>query len=140
MRTDPIAKHAPEHEGHNMEDYHDHNNINDLFPGAFSTTPRVDNIDPDTAFLQLKLQKYEDTLANGDSADGKDLHEEEDTNDAVVDVNGHDHRGYGSKVSSDHVAHNTITDLFPEHFGTVPRGPEPDFAQTGSVIRQKMNL
>ena len=39
---------------------------------------------------------YSDELANGDSADDKDIHEEEDMNDDVVDYNGSTSRGYGA--------------------------------------------
>jgi len=38
--------------------------------------------------LQYEVTKYSDELANGDSADNRDIHEEEDMNDDVVDFNG----------------------------------------------------
>lgn len=55
----------------------------------------------------------------------------------IVDENGHTNRGYGhtpyNKVDSpylfdnQHYATNNIKDLFPEHFGTIPR--DDSFAQ-----------
>jgi len=38
--------------------------------------------------MNVALGKYSEELANGDSADDKDIHEDEDMNDDVVDVNG----------------------------------------------------
>jgi len=54
------------------------------------------------------VSRYSDELANGDSADDKDIHEDEDMNDDVVDVNGHTNRGYGSEVPSKYVENNHI--------------------------------
>jgi hypothetical protein len=39
---------------------------------------------------------YSDELANGDSADDRDIHNEDDMNDDVVDYNGGTSRGYGA--------------------------------------------
>lgn len=58
--------------------------------------------------LESQLAKYSDELANGDESDDKDIHEDEDMNDDVVDVNGHTNAGYGSKTMSDFVAGNHI--------------------------------
>ena len=43
------------------------------------------------------MRKYSDELANGDSADDRDIHEEEDVNDDVVDVNGSTNKGYAAR-------------------------------------------
>ena len=52
---------------------------------------------------------YSDELANGDSADDKDVHEESDMNDDVVDVNGQTSRGYGAiEPQSTFVSNNHI--------------------------------
>ena len=67
---------------------------------------------------------YADTLANGDSADNKDLHEEEDINDDVVDYNGSTNRGYGSARPVDFFAGNHIAS---GHFVTIPRETSPLF-------------
>jgi len=50
--------------------------------------------------MNVAINQYSDELANGDSADNKDIHEDEDMNDDVVDVNGQTNRGYGSRVPS----------------------------------------
>ena len=68
------------------------------------------------------VTRYSDELANGDSADDKDLHEEHDMNDDVVDYNGGTNRGYGSAVPTTYFAGNVINGpLFTDHFGTTPR-------------------
>lgn len=67
---------------------------------------------------------YADTLANGDSADNKDLHEEGDMNDDVVDYNGGTNRGYGSARPVDFFAGNHIAS---GHFLTPPRETSPLF-------------
>merc|ERR1711990_550275 len=52
---------------------------------------------------------YSDELANGDSADDKDIHEDSDMNDDVVDSNGQTSRGYAAVepmtkfVSNNHI-------------------------------------
>jgi len=61
--------------------------------------------------MNIGLGQYSDELANGDSADNKDIHEEEDMNDDVVDVNGQTNRGYGSKVPSVFEASNKAGNL-----------------------------
>jgi hypothetical protein len=63
-------------------------------------------------------QKYSDELANGDAADDREIHEEEDVNDHVVDYNGHTNRGYGSTLPKDYFDRNHI---MPGHHITVPR-------------------
>lgn len=59
----------------------------------------------------VQLNRYSDELANGDASDDKDLHEEEDVNDDVVDYNGHDHNGYGSRNPTEFHADNHINGL-----------------------------
>jgi hypothetical protein len=54
--------------------------------------------------IQLDDEKYSDELCNGDADDDREIHEEEDMNDDVVDYNGGTHAGYGSKTMSDYVA------------------------------------
>lgn len=79
------------------------------------------NKEDDALFLQLEsnIQKYSDELANGDEADDKDIHEEEDMNDDVVDVRGHTNAGYGALyTNSEWTKVNTI---MPGSMITVPR-------------------
>ena len=61
---------------------------------------------------------YSDELANGDSADNRDIHEDEDMNDDVVDEKGQTNAGYGSSMPVDFFAGNHI---FPDGFLTEPR-------------------
>ena len=93
---------------------------NKIFPDHFGTIPREDVQLDEQNLVQQKFSfdRYSDSIANGDSADDKDLHEEEDTNDAVVDINGSGAARYGHAVPVDFFAGNHI---FPDHFGTVPR-------------------
>jgi hypothetical protein len=58
----------------------------------------ADQRDTENQLVQLgyTVTKYSDELANGDEADDKDIHEEEDYNDDVVDVNGQTNAGYAS--------------------------------------------
>ena len=92
-------------------------------PFHFGTVPR--------AFVQTESQlgKYSDEIANGDEADDKDLHEEEDWNDDVVDEMGQTNRGYGSHVVMSYLPHATYIE--PIHFGTVPREETPNQQQPG---------
>lgn len=81
--------------------------------------------------LLFKMSKYSDELANGDVADDKELEKEHDMTDMIVDFNGHTNAGYAHTPYDDpqrhyafdnaHYANNNIQNLFPEHFGTVPR-------------------
>jgi hypothetical protein len=85
--------------------------------------------------LLYSVTKYSDEIANGDSADNKELHWEEDPWDPIVDYNGHTNAGYGHtryddpehhyKFDQAHYGNNTVSNLFPEHFGTVPRATSP---------------
>lgn len=86
---------------------------NHILPGSHITEPR------EKKFIQLG--KYSDELANGDSADDKDIHEDEDMNDDVVDVHGHTNAGYGSYVPSTFFEHNHI---MPGSHITEPREPQ----------------
>jgi hypothetical protein len=58
--------------------------------------------------LQLNSIKYSDDLANGDSADDKDIHEDEDMKDDVVDEMGQTNRGYGSYIPKNYFEANHI--------------------------------
>jgi len=81
--------------------------------------------------LLFKVSKYSDGIANGDSADDKDLEREADPEDMIVDFNGYSNHGYAHtpydtpkepyKFDNAHFADNNIKNLFPEHFGTTPR-------------------
>lgn len=70
------------------------------------------------SLMQLGSFKYSDELANGDSADDRDIHEDEDMNDDVVDYNGHTNRGYGSLLPKSYFEQNHIMD---GHHIQVPR-------------------
>jgi len=80
--------------------------------------------------LQTKVRnandKYSDELCNGDSADDREIHEEEDMNDDVVDYNGQTNAGYGA-VLHDYGTmmdpfwkNNHINYISPGHFLTEP--------------------
>lgn len=125
----------------NMEMMHAHNNIDDVAgPGHFLTDPDrgaivqlSDDVEVKEQLVQLKniQNRYSDELANGDTADDRDIHEEEDHNDDVVDYMGHTNAGYGHRLPSDHVAHNNINDVTgPGHFLT-----DPGFVQHRSDMR-----
>ena len=66
----------------------------------------------DYGFIVLGEQtfKYSDELANGDSADDRDIHEDEDMKDDVVDYNGQTNAGYGAKENVPYFAGNHIMD------------------------------
>ena len=65
--------------------------------------------------------KYSQELANGDSADDRDIHEDEDMKDDVVDYMGQTNAGYGSRNMEWFHAHNTIDESAgPGHFLTDP--------------------
>lgn len=97
---------------------------NHIMAGSHITVPRDDGAQPmRNSFVQMK-DKYSDELANGDSADDREIHEEEDMNDDVVDFNGQTNRGYGSAVPTDYFAGNHI--MNGSHI-QIPRddGPQP---------------
>ena len=98
----------------NMEKMHAENSITELFPEHYGTVPRAD-------FLNYRFDSYQDALANGDSSDAKDNQSESDIHDYLVDENGTGHARYGSKNMEQMHADNSITNLFSEHYGTVPR-------------------
>jgi hypothetical protein len=85
----------------------------------------------DNMNLLVKNMKYSDELANGDRDDDKEVEVEHDPTDLIVDYNGHTNRGYAHtpydhaneplRFDIAHYADNNIKNLFPEHFGTVPR-------------------
>ena len=77
----------------------------------------------DNQALLYAFSRYSDTIANGDSADDKDLHEEEDVNDDVVDINGSGKSRFGIKTNEEYFAGNHI---FEDHFGTIPREESPN--------------
>ena len=93
--------------------YFDQNKIMD---GSHITVPR-DERKPGMG-NNAYFQKPSDETANGDRDDDKEIHEEEDMNDAVVDYNGHTNRGYGSATPKDFFNRNKIMD---GHHITVPR-------------------
>ena len=65
------------------------------------------------------IAKYSDELANGDSADDRDIHEDEDMNDDVVDVNGGTNAGYGALYGTQENFFN-INHIEPGSFLTDP--------------------
>lgn len=102
---------------------------NTIMPGSHITIPRDEGPQPmrnNAADVQLEssLDKYSDELANGDSADDREIHEDEDMNDDVVDVNGQTNRGYGSLLPVKYFEQNNI--MAGSHIQT-PRddGPQP---------------
>jgi len=66
--------------------------------------------------------RYSEELANGDSADNRDIHEDEDMNDDVVDYQGQTNAGYGSVLPTTYFAGNTIKE--GSHI-QVPRDDRP---------------
>jgi len=96
---------------------------NHIIAGSHITVPR-DERPLRNSFLQINNRKYSDELANGDSSDNREIHEEEDMDDAVVDFNGHTYRGYGSLTPSSYFTQNHI--MAGSHI-TIPRdeGPQP---------------
>ena len=83
----------------------------------------------DNQALLTAIMRYSDEIANGDEADDKDLHEEEDMNDDVVDYNGQTNRGYGSHVVMNYLP--TATYIEPFNFATTPRADSPNQQQPG---------
>ena len=75
----------------------------------------------DSLLLQIdsKLGKYSDELANGDKDDDKDIHEEEDMNDDVVDYRGHTNAGYGALYTN--AEFSALNHVMPGSMITVPR-------------------
>ena len=68
----------------------------------------------------VQLGKYSNELANGDTADDRDIAEDEDMNDDVVDFNGATNAGYGSRNMEYFHAHNNIDEsVGPGHFLTL---------------------
>jgi len=75
------------------------------------------------AIVQLQSDlngPYSDELANGDSADNRDIHEDSDMADDVVDFNGQTNAGYAHTLPSKYVSHNNINDISGGHFLTDP--------------------
>jgi len=67
------------------------------------------------------VRSYSDEIANGDSADNRDIHEDEDMNDDVVDFMGQTNAGYGSRNMEMFHARNNIDDVAGAgHFLTDP--------------------
>lgn len=97
--------------------------MNHIMSGSHITVPRDEGAQP-MRNSAIMLNKYSDELANGDSADDREIHEDEDMNDDVVDVNGQTNRGYGSRVPVDYFAGNHI--MAGSHI-TIPRdeGAQP---------------
>jgi len=79
------------------------------------------NKEDDEMFIQLEghLNKYSDELANGDRDDDRDIHEEEDMNDDVVDYRGHTNAGYGALYTNSQFS--VINHIMPGSMITVPR-------------------
>ena len=117
---------------HNMESMHAHNNIDDVTgAGHFLTDPSFISVDQLNQYdievrqdlIQLRniQRRYSNELANGDSADDRDIAEDEDMKDDVVDYQGQTNAGYGHALPSAYVAHNNINDVTGAgHFLTDP--------------------
>merc|ERR1712146_179882 len=91
-----------------------------------ATAVKLEHRPMDNQALLYDVTAYSVEIANGDSSDNKDLHEEEDMNDDVVDYNGQTNRGYGSMRPVDFFAGNHIAS---GHFVTEPREFSPLFDQ-----------
>merc|ERR1719263_2046767 len=90
---------------------------NHIMPGSMITIPRDERIMRNSALVHLSdLPSNE--VANGDSAEDKEVEKENDPKDDVVDYNGHTNRGYGSQVPSEYFKNNKI--MAGSHI-TVPR-------------------
>jgi len=93
--------------------------------------------------LLYKLSKYSDTIANADASDDKELHEEEDANDAVVDINGSGRYRFGWNIPNDMPAVGATpassgylvpaTHIESFHFGTNPRETSPNQLNPGEA-------
>lgn len=114
---------------------------NHILAGSHITVPRDDGAQPmRNSAIQIGNVKYSDELANGDSADDREIHEEEDMNDDVVDYNGQTNRGYGSSLPSKYFAENHILD--GSHI-QVPRddGAQPmrnSFVELGDIYSNEL--
>jgi len=98
---------------------------NHIMEGHHIQVPRDDGDQPmrnNVADVQLSNFKYSDELANGDSADDRDIHEDEDMNDDVVDFNGQTNRGYGSMLP---VTYFTQNHIMEGHHIQIPRDDSP---------------
>ena len=94
---------------------------NHIMAGSHITVPRDESPMRNSA-IQLGVEsesfKYSDELANGDSADNREIHEEEDMDDDVVDYNGQTNAGYGSLLPKTYFEQNHI---LAGHHIQVPR-------------------
>jgi hypothetical protein len=99
---------------------------NHIFDGHHIQVPRDDGDQPlrnnAHSMVQLDMYKYSDELANGDSADNRDIHEDEDMNDDVVDYQGQTNAGYGSLLPKTYFEQNHIME---GHHIQVPRDESP---------------
>jgi hypothetical protein len=91
-------------------------------PGSHITVPR-DNSNYGLG-NNAYMQKYSDDLANGDSADNKNI------DDEGVDMNGHTNRGYGSSTPKDFFDRNHI---LPGSHNTIPR--DEQYKGLGNNVR-----
>ena len=99
--------------------FREQNDVNAISGGHFVTDPKkynvkratpLDDTAPlDSAFVNMQTWRgYADEIANGDTADNRDIAEDEDMNDDVVDYMGQTNAGYGSRNMEYFHAHNTI--------------------------------
>jgi len=95
---------------------------NNIMDGSMITTPRAEG--PMRNSLVGLSDLYSNELANGDAMDDRDLENEMDVEDAIVDVNGQTNAGYGSALPTTYFQNNHIFD--GTHIQT-PRvdGPQP---------------
>jgi len=78
-------------------------------------------------------EKYSDAIANGDSSDDKELKEEEDANDDVVDINGSGRYRFGWNLPNNYMVPATHIETGLGHFGTVPRDESPNQLNPGEA-------
>jgi len=77
--------------------------------------------------------KYSDTIANGDQSDDKELHEEEDANDDVVDINGSGRYRFAMNEPLQYMVPATHIETGLDHFGSVPRSESPNQLNPGEA-------
>jgi hypothetical protein len=87
----------------------------------------------DNQMLLYKLSKYSDTIANGDASDDKELHEEEDGNDDVVDINGSGNYRFAMEEPLQWMVPATHIETGLGHFTTNPRDASPNQLQPGEA-------
>lgn len=124
VRTSDHIANGDHHEDQDLEDERDPRDdvVDENFYNSIKNKKK--HLKKGANFVQLGngygVTHYSDELANGDSADNKDIAEDEDMNDDVVDINGATNAGYGSRNMEYYHAHNNIDEsVGPGHFLTM---------------------